>query len=440
MSLFRIPACLGGAVSVLAVLIAGCANVEPPPGSGPDFTPPAVLERYPAPGSVVPDLDADASIRFDEPIQSPRSLQRGLDLSPAWDWKFSPATSGFSVRPRDGWQPGVVYHVRIPAGVADLLRNTTRQPIEWTFSTGPAISATRIDGTIYDRVTGAGAQGARILFLPQDSTPYSVVSDTGGVFGIRSLPPGEYFVLGFVDQNRNRRLDPATESYDSAHVALQDSTSRHALNLWMVPPDSTPPVLVGAIGYDSMTVVLEFDEPLDPEAPLDSASVIVTPGSGGEALRAAELVVGQPAGAQLMTGGQAGPGRRPPGERPGGRPAERPPDSLALADREEPDVQADAEVDSAGVAADSVPSDDPEDDRAAEGLNEPGPGVLENPEMRERPYPFLTVTLEQPLTADTFAVAVAGVRNLRGLIGGGDTTFVYVTPIPALAPPSVDEP
>jgi len=434
MSLFRNFVFLCGSASGLAALSAGCANVEAPPGSGPDFTPPAVLERYPAPGSVVPDLDDDASIRFDEPIQSPRSLQRGLDLSPAWDWKFSPRTSGFSVRPRDGWQPGVVYHVRIPSGVADLLRNTTRQPIEWTFSTGPEISETRIDGTIYDRVTGSGVQGARILFLPQDSTPYSVVSDTGGVFSMWSLPPGEYFVVGFVDQNRNRRLDPETESYDSTRVLLRDSTSRHALNLWMIPPDSTPPLLVGAIAYDSMTVVLEFDEPLDPEAPLDSVTVLVTPGSGGPTLPAAALQVGQPEGAQLMTGGQASPGRQPPGARPGDRPAGSP-DSLPIPDRDELDEPPAAAADSAGAADDSVRAVVPGQDEAR-GRNEPGQRSLESPEMRERPSPFLTVTLGTPLTADTFTVVVSGVSNLRGLIGGGDTTFVYVAPLPMLAPPN----
>ncbi len=444
MSLLRICVYRCGTMSALAALAAACANVEAPPGTGPDSSPPAVLERYPAPGSVVPDLDKEASIRYDEPIQSPRNLERGLDLSPAWDWKFSPSTNGFSVRPRDGWRPGVVYHVRVPRGVADLLRNATSQPTEWTFSTGPAISETRIDGTIYDRVSGSGAQGARILFLPPDSIPYSVVSDTGGVFSMWSLPPGEYLVVGFVDQNRNRRLDPASESYDSAHVSLRDSTSRHAMNLWMIPPDSTPAVLVGAVAFDSMTVVLEFDEPLDPEAPLDSVQVTIAPESGGAALPAGRLVVGQPVGATLMPGGPAAPGRQPVGARPGERPVV-PSDSLPAADPEETVGLPDVAADSTGAADDSVRAADPgADDGEDQGdgevlddgqvLDERRPSPRGTSEMRERPFPFLTVTLETPLTEDTFRVAVAGVRNLRGLIGGGDTTFVYLNPLPALAP------
>ena len=435
-----------GSTSVVVALVSTCANVEAPPGSGPDFEPPAVLERYPAPGAVVPELDGDAWIRFDEPIQSPRNLERGLDLSPAFDWRFNPNTRGFSVRPREGWKPGVVYHVRVPRGVSDLLRNTTRTSIEWTFSTGPSISATRIDGTIYDRIQGAGTRDARILFLPADSTPYSVVSDTGGVFSMRSLPPGEYLVLGFLDQNRNRRLDRDMETYDSAVVSLPDSISRYVVDLWMTPPDSTPPVLVEASGFDTVTVVLEFDEPLEPEASLDSVRVTVVPTHGGPDLTVLGMRIGQPG-----TLAEIPPDR----EGPAGPAPDPLIDDEAGIRTDSLDVSEDVGVadslpeaaDSVGAAADSIPGAD------SLAAVEPGAGAPDEPERpgrppglgsaeaRERPFPFLIVTLEQALTEDTFRVSVSGVSNLRGLTGGGDTTFVYVAPLPALAPaePQVDE-
>ena len=49
------------------------------------------------------------------------------------------------------------------------------------------------------------------------------------------------------------------------------------------------------------------------------------------------------------------------------------------------------------------------------------------------------MTLEQTLTEDTFRVAVTGVSNLRGLKGGGDTTFVYLAPLSPVAPFEPDE-
>jgi hypothetical protein len=430
--------CVIGSTSVLVALVSTCANIEAPPGSGPDFEPPTVLERYPAPGAVVPDLDGDASLRFDEPIQSPRNLERGLDLSPAWDWRFNPNTRGFSVRPRDGWRPGVVYHVRIPRGVSDLLRNMTRTSIEWTFSTGPEISQTRIDGTIYDRIQGAGTRDARILFLPQDSTPYSVVSDTGGAFSMHSLPPGDYLVLGFLDQNRNRRLDRQVETYDSALVSLPDSISRYVLDLWMTPPDSTPPVLVEATGFDTVTVVLEFDEPLEPEASLDSVRVTVSSVRGGPALPILGMRIGQPGTPATVPGGRAGPAGQPPDSLRDEEIDIRQ-DSLRVLEEVEVTDSLPGAADSVSAAEDSVSAADslaavtPAAGTPDEPVRPDRP-VLGSAEARERPFPFLIVTLEQALTEDTFRVSVSGVSNLRGLTGGGDTTFVYVAPLPALAP------
>jgi hypothetical protein len=424
---------------MLVSLAAGCANVESPPGTGPDFEPPSVVERYPAPGAIVPDLDDDAWVRFDEPVQSPRNLERGLDLSPAWDWKFSPRISGFSVRPREGWRAGVVYRIRIPAGVTDLIRNRTLQVIEWTFSTGPAISETRIDGIVYDRVTVAGVPDARLLFLSADSVPYSVVSDTGGVYGMRSLPPDDYTVFAFMDQNRNRRLDPASEPWDSASVSLPESNSRFAIDMWMVPPDSTPPRLLSVVAFDTLTLTLEFDEPLDPEASLEEAVVTVLGPPGSAPFIVTELQVGEPAG--LLRSESDTVAAR---------------DSLDAFDPEFLPDTTDAldtaavfdtaavreRVDRArpGVRPDARRADIPKPDSlAADSMAVPEAGAaglqrLQSAELRDRPFPTLVVRLEQPLTEDTFRVSATGIPNLRGLRGGGDTTFVYVAPLPAVAP------
>jgi hypothetical protein len=428
-----------------------CANVEAPPGTGPDFAPPSVVERYPAPGSIVPDLDGDAWVRFDEPLQGPRNLERGLDLSPAWDWKFNPRVSGFSVQPREGWRPGVVYRIRVAPGVSDLVRNRTIESIEWTFSTGPEITDTRIDGVIYDRVTVTGVRDARILFLPADSTPYSVVSDTGGVYGMRSLPPGDYSVLAFQDQNRNRRLDPTTEPWDSAHVELPDPESRFALDLWMVPPDSTPPVLRSVVAFDTTTLVLGFDEPLDPEASLDSTVISVRRVDGTGTIGTLESVVGEASAlvpdsvAKSDSTQIADDEKLEEDETPGER--AEPDETDAVADSVAP-VEEPAESDSAamrqleqlaeqGLPDDSVGAAGP-DTLAADPGDEPGPtDRLLSAELRPRPFPTLVVRLERAMSEDTFRISVSGVPNLRGLRGGGDTTFVYVAPLPRQAPPEL---
>lgn len=442
--------CSGRRIAFLA-LAAGCANVESPPGTGPDFEPPSVVERFPAPGAIVPDLDDDAWIRFDEPVQSPRNLERGLDLSPAWDWKFNPRISGFSVRPREGWRPGVVYRIRIPAGVTDLVRNRTRQAIEWTFSTGPDIPETRIDGIVYDRVAVAGVRDARLLFLAADSVPYSVVSDTGGVYGMRALPPADYTVYAFLDQNRNRRLDRASEPWDSANVSLPEPNSRYAVDLWMVPPDSTPPRLLSVVAFDTLTLSLEFDEPLDPEASLEGAVVSVTGPPGQPPFTIAGLQVGQPgavlrddageeADSDTTDVGEAGDDPETIEQAPGEEAVEPLDDRIPTPDSLVADSMIADSVAAAAPIADSLDADAPiADSAAADSMVAPDPGSrgrarLQSAELRPMPYRTLVVRLEQPMTEDTFRVRAAGIPNLRGLTGGGDTTFVYVAPLAPVAP------
>jgi hypothetical protein len=419
-----------------------CANVESPPGTAPDNAPPGVRERYPPPDAVVPDLDGDAYLRFDEPIQSPRSLERQVDYSPAWEWRFTPLTNGFKTRPRDGWRPGVVYRIRLAPGVTDLLRNRTTGPIEWSFSTGPEIPPTRVEGTIFDRVAVQGVRDARLLFLPPDSTPYTVVSDTGGSYSMRGLPPGDYTVLGFVDQNQNRRLDFGFEPWDSAAVVIADETTRLALDLWMIPPDSTAPVLTGASAPDSLTVLLQLDDPIDPEASLEAASVELTREDGGEGPAAAAIEVGAPRPADARAAAAAGERGAVPDLAAADSLGAPPPDAEEAAPAEVPPEEEGGER--AGLRAPAPERaevarmremqrrEEPAAEAAQPAEAFPGEagGEQERAPLRRTdlpPVPSTTVTvrLATPLAPGGWRVRATGLPNLRGLVGGGDTTFVY---------------
>jgi len=56
---------------------------------------------------------------------------------------------------------------------------------------------------------------------------------------------------------------------------------------------------------------------------------------------------------------------------------------------------------------------------------------------RSRPQRFVTVRLGRALSGGTYDVAARGFLNLRLLVGGGDTTMVYVAPPP---PAEIPEP
>jgi hypothetical protein len=224
-----------------------------------------------------------------------------------------------------------------------------------------------------------------------DSIPYASVTDTAGDFSLLGLPTGSYWAFAYRDQNRNRTLEREFEPYDSARVQLADSVSRVEVQLWLTPPDSTPPVLTGAEVVDSLTVRLEFDDLLDPEASLDSAFVRITSRSAGEMWDVRDFAFGVTVFADTAIAGMEA-------------------DSTEAAVAAEDSVEGPPAGSPEVIQPDSVTGD-------SVGF-----------QARPRPERLVTVRLERSLAVGEYAVATGGFVNLRSLVGGGDTTFVFEPP------------
>lgn len=355
---------------VLAALTVACAKQELPPGTLPDRLPPQVIEIRPSYAEAVPGFDGDAWIQFDEPIMDPRSIERTLLSSPVGIYQVKPGRTRIRIRPKEGWRDGIVYYFAIPGGIPDLLRNRTTAPIELLFSTGQDVSPTLVQGRVYDRVIARGTRGARLLFLSQDSVRYTTVSDTGGVFRLPGLPVGEYRAVAFLDQNRDFQYDQEFEPGDTVPFELTEVLTTASLDLWMIPSDSTAPVLASAEIVDELTMRLTFDDPIDPEASLTDVIVSIADESGNRSWTVDQLVVGLP-------------------------------------------------------VAPVVKQDSTEEARQVPAQQPSGPS--------RRPAPsFATVTVAEPFIEGTFRVHVSGILNLRGLSGGGETTLEFA-PAPAPA-------
>jgi hypothetical protein len=389
-------------IPVLAIALAACAKEEMPPGTGPDFEPPSVVEMFPEHGSTVPDLDEDAYVGFDEPLGDPRSVARVVETSPAWSYEINAGRRNVRIRPRDGWRPGIVYTFRIPPGLRDLVRNQTREPIEFLFSTGTEISDTRTTGTVWDRETVVAVRQIAVQVIGGDSVPYAAVTDTGGNFTLPALPVGDYWAFAFRDQNQNRILDRGFEPHDSGRVILSDRTSVARLDLWLTSPDSTPPQLGSAEATDSLHIRLGFDDLLEPDAPLGEASVRVARAATGEEWPVSEFVVG----------------------------------ALPVVDSTSSDAaDADSIEADADLQADPItPEPTDQGEISPDETVEPGWVAVE----KTRPQRFVSVRLGRALSEGTYDVSARGFLNLRLLAGGGDTTIVYEPPDPLPEPEPLD--
>ena len=255
----------------LLALLCSCAKIEAPPGGPPDFTPPVIISITPDSGAIIEDFGEDFEIRFDEVIAeaSAGGLENLVLVAPrpaetTVNWKRSRVT----VRPKGGWRRGTIYHVQVRPGFADLRNNRLDSAITIVFSTGPAIPATQLTGTIIDWEAGRTAPRALVeaVLLP-DSLIYFTQADSSGDFQLAAVPAGRYQLFATIDGNSNRQRD-LREGFDSVTVDL-DSTLSHVF--WTFAHDTTGPRITSLLQLDSLTVQVEFSQMLQPSAPADSA-------------------------------------------------------------------------------------------------------------------------------------------------------------------------
>jgi hypothetical protein len=255
----------------MLALAVGCASEGLPPGGPIDKTPPVLLVVSPESGSLHVAGKQVVTFRFDEVIaertRSGASLEQAVVVSPtegavSVDWHRTYIT----IRNHKGWRPDVAYTVTVLPGLADLVGNATKNPLQTVFSTGTVIPTGQVSGVAFDWVAQRVASGARIEAMTGKDTvlKFTAVTDSTGRFVMPTLPPGPLQLRAYVDQNRNQKLD-ARELWDSSSVSLADTASHE---FYLFAHDTLGPSISDVTPIDSVTLRVRFDRPLSPSAPL----------------------------------------------------------------------------------------------------------------------------------------------------------------------------
>jgi hypothetical protein len=263
---------------IVALGLFGCASQGAPPGGPPDSLAPNLIGVVPDSGAVNVDPDR-VEFLFDEVVSErpgggASSLEQLVLISPSdglprVDWR----RRSIAARPRRDWRENVVYTVTLLPGIADLRGNVMPAGKTVIFSTGATIPDTRIAGIVFDWVNGITARNASIeaLAMPE-SVAYVARTDSVGAFVLAHLPPGRYALRAWLDANNNRGLDPR-EAYDSVSVELRDTAS---FTLLAFVHDTLPPRINTVEVVDSLTLRVEFNQPLDPTQTVDTSRFRLT--------------------------------------------------------------------------------------------------------------------------------------------------------------------
>jgi len=424
---------LGAALFAGAVLFGACARPGAPSGGPRDLIPPMIVSTWPDTFEFIEATRDPVKIFFSERI-SEKPTRGAMDnavlVSPVTgEHRVKHTRSGLEIEVIGGFQPDLVYRVRVLPTVKDLFNNTLDGPFELVFSTGAAYETNVIAGMVKDRITAETIEGVRVEAREEgmeDPPVYVATTDSAGVFALRYLPAGSYDISLFQDVNRNgepgfAELQGSAQGSLGLHPPKVDTILLREVSL--LRSDTTPTELMRAEAMDSLLVRLAFDDFLDAEGPLGQIQLQIVSDEGP----APEID-------RLIWPRQV--------------------DSLrAVADSVAAEERRIAMVDSLGIVADSL-------DRILTGMETAGDTLgadsvgttlerirerMAPPEPREEPAPGVAaepppllprqeffVLLAEPLIPDQlFQLTVTGVVNINDLGGGGgDVEFTWEPPEP----------
>jgi hypothetical protein len=403
------------AALVLAALVA-CARIEPPPGGPPDQAPPLLEAVTPDSMASLPGFEGEVEFRFNEVISEGSSPNRGTgtgdlerlvllsptDRVPDVSWKRNRIT----VRPREGWRPNTVYRVELLPGVMDLRNNrATTLGRTLTFTTGGETPRDTLALRVYDWTTGRPAARALVeAFLLPDSLRYRFSTDSAGHMLAAPLPAGQFLVYGVIDANSNSMRE-TREAFDSVTVA----TGADSVELWTFPHDTVPPRVREALPRDSVTVAVQFSQPLHPAVRFTADSVSVWRLADSSAVEVVWLL--RAAEADSMQRAAQDSTAAAPAAADTNRRAAVPADSAVAAQRVKPGA-------------------------------EPGAPILESPSrspLSDRVMLRLAGSMD---SAGRYGFSIRGVRNVTGVSASVEGRFVAPEPraIPATPVDSLLQP
>lgn len=273
----------------MALVAAGCANVALPPGGPVDEDRPRLVETRPVAGATRVELDSELRLQFSESVEA-RAVEEAVVISP----QPLVATYDLSgdrviIRPRQGWRPSTTYQVTILPEIRDVTEGNRLSAVEYLFfSTGDSLDPAQLSGRL--AIGENPVVGARIeLGVGSDTIRYVTRSDSAGRYLLAHLPVATYQLLAYQDRDGDLEYDRGREAGAGREVTLGLVPVEVALALRV--EDLSPPRVKRVRLAGPLWLVVETDDPLDPDQPLPLREASLQPVEPGPTIEVVIMVV-----------------------------------------------------------------------------------------------------------------------------------------------------
>lgn len=250
-------------VSITIILsLYGCASQTTPTGGPKDETPPELISSNPTDGQKN-FKNGFLELTFNELVKLKDPKEEILITpSPGKNTKFTARKNKILIEPEFPWQENTTYSISFRDGVQDLTEGNPTENLRLAFSTGATIDSLSIEGSIGEVFTEKIPDKITVALYQSDTfniynhTPtYFTKSNKEGVFSIRNLKGGEYYIYAFDDKNKNLKVESKTEKYGYLSKPIFLDKNVDSLSINLISVDARPPAITSIRSTDKTTLV-----------------------------------------------------------------------------------------------------------------------------------------------------------------------------------------
>lgn len=239
-----------------SLFVFACARQTTPTGGPKDSIPPTLISSIPTHGQVnfkgkTIQLTFSESIILNNPKEQ---LIITPDLGKDADVKAKKNQVILTLD--EDLKDSTTYSINFRETVQDITEKNSAVNLKLAFSTGNYIDSLSIQGNARDLLKDKELINATVALYEIDTfdifkhrPTYISKTDSKGNFILENLKPGNYFIYGIDDKNKNLIVDSKTESYGFLRNSIQLTENIKNVKLPFVHLDSRPLKLTSARPY-----------------------------------------------------------------------------------------------------------------------------------------------------------------------------------------------